>query len=157
MQEFITVTKELGSKRGPLLVQLPPSFQLNLELLDDFLSELKETVGGGRWRIVVEFRHTDWICDRAYKLLDDHGVALCITDLPRCPVTEPNNARFVYIRRSGPGGRYGGCYSNKHIADDGERISRWLEQGRDVYVYYNNDIEGHAIDNAKQLIEFLSA
>jgi uncharacterized protein YecE (DUF72 family) len=48
-----------------------------------------------------------------------------------------------------------GRYASRHIADDAERIRARLRAGRDVYVYYNNDLEGHAVDNARQLIQSL--
>lgn len=32
----------------------------------------------------------------------------------------------------------------------------WLEAGKDVYVYYNNDIEGYAVANARELAEAVS-
>jgi uncharacterized protein YecE (DUF72 family) len=73
--------------------------------------------------------------------------------MERCPLTEPGDADFVYVRRHGPGGRYRGCYSKQHINADARRIDAWLADGKDVYVYYNNDIDGHAVDNARQLIK----
>ncbi len=59
----------------------------------------------------------------------------------------------VYVRRHGPGGRYRGGYTSKHIAADAERIRGWLHAGKDVSVYYNNDVDGYAVDNARQLVE----
>ena len=46
-----------------------------------------------------------------------------------------------------------GCYAPTHIAADADRIRGWLRTGKDVFVYYNNDIEGYAVDNVRQLIE----
>ena len=75
--------------------------------------------------------------------------------MPRCPVTDPNDVSFAYVRRHGPGGRYRGLYAAEHISEDAARIRSWLEEGRNVYVYYNNDIGGYAVLNAAQLIESL--
>ena len=74
-------------------------------------------------------------------------------DLPRCPITEPNDAPFVYVRRHGPGGGYRRCYTPQHIAADAERIRAWLDAGKDVHVYHNNDIGGRAVDSAWHLVE----
>lgn len=150
---FLAVVNELAGKRGPLLVQLPPSLQCAPDLLADFLVQLKRTLARIRWRVTIEFRHSSWLCPEAIKLLDEHGVALCLADLPRCPITEPGEAGFVYLRRHGPGGSYGGCYTARQIGADARRIAGWLKAGRDVYVYYNNDIDGYAVDNARQLRE----
>ncbi len=43
------------------------------------------------------------------------------------------------------------------VAADASRVRRWLQDGRNVFVYYNNDIGGHAIDNARQLIDQVSS
>jgi len=153
LSSFLEVVGELKPKRGPLLVQLPPSLRKNVRRLDEFLATLKKATGRVRWKVAVEFRHPDWLCDEVYELLTRYRVALCLADLPRCPITEPNDAPFVYVRRHGPGGGYRGCYAPEHIAADAERIRGWLRGGKDVFVYYNNDIGGHAVDNARQLIE----
>lgn len=157
LRDFFAVAGELGPKRGPLLVQLPPSLRKDVSRLDEFLVVLKKTAGRTRWMVAVEFRNRDWLCDEVYELLTRHRVALCLADLPRCPITEPNDAPFVYLRRHGPGGGYRGCYSSRHIAADAARIRGWLGQGRDVFVYYNNDIDSHAVDNARQLMAAVSS
>lgn len=153
LRDFLEVVGPLGSKRGPLLVQLPPSLKKDVGRLDAFLDDLKSAAGRARWKIAVEFRNPDWLCKEVSDLLDRHRAALCLADLPRCRITEPNDASFVYVRRHGPGGGYRGRYSPRHIAADADHIRDWLRAGKSVFVYYNNDIDGHAVDNAQQLIE----
>lgn len=153
VRRVIEAVSALSTKRGPLLVQLPPSMRCDPILLDRFLAVLHQTAADVSWRIAVEFRNTGWLCRAVHDVLDRHGAALCLADMPRCPVTEPNAAPFVYVRRHGPGGRYRGRYAEEHVAADAARVRQWLNQGRDVYVYFNNDIEGHAVDNARQLID----
>lgn len=152
---FFGVVNELGTKRAPLLVQLPPSLRRDAALLEAFLADLRQAARPARWKVAVEFRNSDWLCEPVYELLDRHRAAVALADMPRCPITEPNEARFVYVRRHGPGGRYRGCYTRQHLSRDADRICQWLDQGRNVYVYFNNDIEGHAIDNARTLSELV--
>ena len=147
----------LKSHRGPLLVQLPPSFRRDDDRLTAFLDELKAVLGRQRWRVAIEFRSRDWICDEVYDLLARRRVAVVLADWPRCDVRTPNDAPFVYVRRHGPGGRYRGCYSEAHLSRDAEAIRGWLREGRDVFVYFNNDVEGYAVDNARRLAELLDA
>lgn len=142
-------------RRGPLLLQLPPSLGIDVGRLDAFLDAFHAATGTQRWLLAVEFRHPSWLKPEVYALLDRHKVALALADMERCPITEPNGADFVYVRRHGPTGRYAGCYAPEHIAADAQRIDRWLRTGRSVFVYYNNDIGGHAVDNARQLMEAL--
>jgi len=155
LRDFVPLVEGFGRKRGPLLVQLPPSLHRDDERFDSFLNGLRSVLGGKEWRIAVEFRHTSWLADPVYELLDRHGAACVLADLARCPITEPNDVPFVYIRRHGPGGPYRGCYGDEHLAADAERIRGWLGVGKDVYAYFNNDVEGHAIDNARRLIELV--
>ena len=155
LRSFLDLFKPLARKRAPLLVQLPPSLRPDLDRLEPFLTELKRALGRSRWRVAVEFRNDAWRCDRVYRLLDDFGVALCLADMPRCPFTEPNDAAFVYIRRHGPAGGYRASYSDNQLAADADRIRNWLRAGRDVYIYFNNDIDGYAVDNATRLRELL--
>jgi uncharacterized protein YecE (DUF72 family) len=56
----------------------------------------------------------------------------------------------VYVRLHGPDPAhlYGGSYSDDDLAWWVERIGEWDAQGRDVYVYFNNDGEGNAVRNA---------
>ena len=124
-----------------------------MALLDEFLSQVRAAAGRRRWRLAVEFRHSSWECDQTRELLDRHKAALCLADMPRCPFTKPGRADFVYVRRHGPGGHYRGCYARRHIHADAHLIEEWLAGGRDVYVFYNNDIDGHAVDNARQLLD----
>ncbi|MHC4445173.1 MAG: DUF72 domain-containing protein [Planctomycetota bacterium] len=156
IKDFLAAASHLGPQRGPLLVQLAPTMHKDVGRLDAFLSELTNNMGRSPWRIAVEFRNTDWLCQLVYKLLDGHGAALCLADMSSCPITEANNVDFIYIRRHGPGGRYRGCYPADHIHADAEKLCQWLDAGKDVYVYYNNDVEGYAIDNARQLNEIIS-
>jgi len=64
---------------------------------------------------------------------------------------------FVYVRRHGPQGAYRGCYSAEQIAADAACVRGWVAAGKDVYVYYNNDVDGHAVDNARQLAAAVGA
>lgn len=155
LRKFLEVAEGLGPRRGPLLIQLPPTLRRDPQRLDAFLDDLHHAAGRARWHIAVEFRHPSWIEDEVIEVLNRRHAALCLSDMPRCPVTEPNEAAMVYVRRHGPTGRYQGRYAPAHITADARRIRGWLKSGRDVYVYYNNDIGGHAVDNARQLAEAL--
>ena len=154
MGDFWRSVSRLGAKLGPILVQLPPGLALDLGVLDGALSALREATGGIP-RIAVEFRNEAWLTSETRSLLDRHGAALCIQDHGLCTNTEPNDGPFVYVRRHGPTGSYAGCYPDEHLQQDARRIGYWLAEGRDVYAYFNNDIEGHAVRNALRLLELV--
>jgi uncharacterized protein YecE (DUF72 family) len=139
-------------RRAPLLIQLPPNQGLDTARLETYIAELRQ-LSGGSWQIAVEFRHDDWLTVAVYRLLDRLAVALCIHDMAgRGATGQPNDAPFVYVRRHGSSDQhYAGSYSTERIRQDAACIRQWNLEGRDVYVYYNNDIGGHAFRNAVDL------
>jgi uncharacterized protein YecE (DUF72 family) len=42
-------------------------------------------------------------------------------------------------------------YTVAEMDEEAEQIRRYLREGRDIYVYFNNDAEGHAVENARAL------
>jgi uncharacterized protein YecE (DUF72 family) len=158
LRRFFDVFEPLDEKRrAPLLVQLPPNLGRNTERLKAFFDDLR-AAAPSTWKYAVEFRNNSWLTEEVYSLLDDEGAALCVHDMRDAGATDtPNAAPFVYIRRHGSGeGKYAGSYSNEQIRADASRISSWHADGKDVFVYYNNDIGGHALENARQLKQKLT-
>ena len=63
-------------------------------------------------------------------------------------------ADFTYVRFHGPDARrhaYAGAYAGRRLWRPARRLRRWLDEGTDVYAYFNNDIGGHAVADAKWL------
>ena len=85
------------------------------------------------------------------------GVALCLADWPELPVTGVVTVDFVYLRRHGTGVRYGGSYPTAMLKADARQIRGWLRQGRDVYVYFNNDEAAFAVQDARRLSELVNS
>jgi uncharacterized protein YecE (DUF72 family) len=60
------------------------------------------------------------------------------------------------MRRHGPdGGKYRGGYSRAALRRDARRVGKWMEQGKSVYVFFNNDVGGHAFRDAQTLQSML--
>jgi uncharacterized protein YecE (DUF72 family) len=57
-------------------------------------------------------------------------------------------ANFVYVRLHGPGNKYQGSYSIDHLKKWAELLLQWRDEGKDVYVYFDNDQEAFAALNA---------
>ena len=110
---------------------------------------------GQRRRSTVEVRDATWLVRSVYDRFRKHNVALCFADWRDTHVTEPVTADFVYVRRHyGPG--KGGNYPKKWLDRDITQILAWLKIGLDVYIYFNNDLGGHAIRNAKYVRAILA-
>jgi len=151
---FLARAKGLGRTRGPILFQLPERFHLSLERLDGFLSAL------ARRKIrdaVLEVRHVSWLIEPVFERLANANVALCLHDWKLQPVTGPVTAGFVYVRRHGTRRGYGGSYTEGMLRQDAARVGAWAAEGKDVFVYYNNDGRAAAVRNARRLTELVSA
>jgi len=140
--------ERLGAALGPTLVQLPPRWKRNAERLDEFLSVAPATM---RW--AVELREQSWVHDDVFEVLRAHGAALCIHDLlPDHPWELTTD--WTYTRFHGPNAlerKYWGRYGARRLAPVADRLVAWLDQGMDVYAYFNNDHEGHAVKDATWL------
>jgi uncharacterized protein YecE (DUF72 family) len=140
---FLKVASRLEQFLGPILVQLPPHWNINAARLDEFLAAAPR-----QFQWTVEFRNATWLCAEIYKVLERHGAALCIHDMipghPRI-VT----ASFTYLRYHGQ--RYSGSYSPRQLAAESRWIRLQLAQGTNVFAYFNNDAQGFALKNAMEL------
>jgi uncharacterized protein YecE (DUF72 family) len=113
---------------GPVLFQLPPAMKCDEALLGDFLATLPRDL-----RYAFEFRHTSWLQDPVYRLLEKHGVALCLAESEKLVIPEVVTANFAYSRLRMP----------EYTADDRKeiaaRVEQLLGQGRDVYVFFKHE------------------
>ena len=158
LRRMLRRASHLGPTLGPVLFQLPEVFRANLERLDDFLLALDRQRDVSNLRAVLEVRHASWLEDAVITRLTSANVALCFHDWRTQPVSAPVTADFVYVRRHGTSPRkYHGAYTVGMLRKDARDIRAWQRQGLDVYVYFNNDFEGHAWRNALTLKKLLRA
>ncbi len=142
------VTAGLGEKLGVILFQMPPGLAFDEKLLRDFCESLDPQI-----RHSLEIRHPSWISDQAFGLLSDFNIALCMADTAgRYPYCEEITADFIYIRLHGSKKLYASKYSEGELNTWAEKIDSW---NRDTFIYFDNDFEGHAVNNAKRLKEIL--
>jgi len=93
MEWFLKGATALGEKLGTLLVQLPPYFKENRDVLEHFLGEYSE-----RAPLALEFRHPSWFSDQTLQLLETHSAALVVTSSDEGPGVRAVTAPFLYIR-----------------------------------------------------------
>lgn len=84
----------LGSKRGPVLFQLPPFLKLDLPKLEAFLALLP----AGHCA-AFEFRNESWFSDPVYEALRKVGAALCLSEREdNAPPPLVETAPWGYVR-----------------------------------------------------------
>lgn len=154
---FMDVVNHAGDKKGCILVQFPPSLTIAARgPLMYLLAILEETNKNQQWKIAVEFRHRSWYNDEIYDLLSEIGAGLVLQDMPKSTTPQIITAEdFVYLRFHGPGGSYRGSYSDELLNEYSYYIREWQEEGKDVYVYFNNTA-GDAWNNLITLQRYLN-
>ena len=140
----------LGEKLGPILFQLQANFHADLERLEHFIGMLPTGV-----RFTLEFRHDSWLVPAVFELLRSRRIALCIPDHPKMPRSLESTSDFTYIRMHLPPSGLG--YGRRALQPWADRVIEWQRAGLDVFVYFNNDMEGHAIKDAQTLISLVEA
>lgn len=145
---FLERASRLGDFLGPILVQLPPRWNADPKRLADFLNAAPIEV---RW--ALEFRDKSWLREEIYQILREHKAALCLHDLIEDHPMQIT-ADWIYLRFHGAGEKYGGCYSPQRLSAEARKIRAWLEEGYDVFAYFNNDAHGYAPQNAADLRRF---
>lgn len=146
--------KSLDKKLSVVLWQFPPKFRADMERLKIFLKHLSKYKY--TWH-AFEFRNESWFCQEVFQALKDANMSLCLADWPRFEVDVPDTASFVYLRRHGADGElYSGRYSEAQLRKDAQRIKKWQSQGKEIYIYFNNDAHGWAVEDALTLSRMLN-
>lgn len=139
----------LGDKLAAVLWQVPPHWPCNLQRLSDFIATLTSL-----WpepRHVFEFRHPSWFTDEVAGSLTSQRIALCLSDAADWPLWDQVTTDLVYVRLHGHRLTYSSAYNDEELGYWATRCNEWLEEGRDVHVYFNNDAEGAAPYDAMRL------
>jgi uncharacterized protein YecE (DUF72 family) len=148
LARFFEPVSRLGEKLAVVLWQLPPGWKADPERLDRFLSALPRGV-----RHAFEFRDESWYADEVCAALDRHGAAFCEHDLVARPPPRLTGG-FRYVRFHGTTGAYAGRYGPRALRPWADDLSRSARRG-DAFVYFNNDVDGHAVEDARALLALL--
>jgi len=174
---FASGLLRLGNTLGPILWQLPPQLPFDPDRTRAFFEAVpRDLRAAERWarrhdarttgraslraaggaagpiRHVVEIRHPSWLTDQALAMLRELDVALVAADTAgKYPLSYERTAGFAYVRLHGSATLYASRYSDAEIAAWARRIGAWTKAGSDVYVYFDNDAEGHAPHDAVRL------
>jgi len=152
---FLSETDGLAEKRGPILVQLPPSLAFDASVVTRFLDEVRTVYSGP---MACEPRHATWFAAAVSSLLNQYDVSRVAADPP--PVPHPGvpagAASLAYFRLHGSPRMYWSRYDANAIAALARTI-RSLSTAGDVWCVFDNTASGSAIENAWELRECLRA
>ena len=153
--QFLDETHGLGRKRGPLLVQLPPSLGFDARVAGRFFEVLRAHYDG---LVVCEPRHETWFSARADALLGRFEIARVAADPP--PAAGADSPAgwtgIAYYRLHGSPRIYWSKYDSSYIDALAGRI-RAAPRSADVWCVFDNTASGAAFENAWELQQALRA
>jgi len=151
---FYKRAEALKEKLGPFLIQLPARWNVNLERIESFVQNLKDI--SPEEIFAFEFRNESWFQKPIIEFFKKQdNITLCLTDSSEWPSVKEITGDFVFIRFHGPGKVYESKYSNEELKQWADKINSYLNQGLDVYCYFNNDFCAYAIEDAKELSKLI--
>jgi uncharacterized protein YecE (DUF72 family) len=126
---------------GPVLFQLPPAMRCDIDLLQAFVDVLPEDL-----RYAFEFRHTSWLVDDVYRLLQRRNISLCVAESEKLEVPEVITADFVYYRLRKPE------YTAEDVEGIAVRAQGLLEQGKDLFLMFKHEETPDGALNAEEVL-----
>lgn len=164
LERFIRHAKPVSAKLGVILVQLPPWLRYRQALLNHFLDDL-HVVSARNYpvRFALEPRHVSWMSGESAlevtEILRRDDIALVFAHSKKIPSYPPQEkfltASYVYVRFHGPSEFAASRYGPSRLRPWAARIAGWMKRGLDVFVYFNNDVHGHAVHDARTLVGLL--
>ena len=150
---FVDHARGLGRRLGPILLQLPPTLEVDAGRLDAALAAFPPGM-----RLAVEFRHDSWYRDDVRAILERHGAALCLADRHEKLLTPVwRTAEWGYVRFHGGRQRPASCYHSEYLEKSADLVCSTWPPGQDVFVYFNNDHAGCAIRDVARFGAMLDA
>ena len=150
LDRFLGEIEGLGTRLGPVLVQLPPSLAFDAALASSFFIELRTRFEG---EVVFEPRHESWFTDSAEAMLVQHRVARVAADPARVPAAaEPGGYdRVVYIRLHGSPRMYYSAYSPESLESVARVVEQRASSGISTWCIFDNTTLGAATTDALTL------
>lgn len=146
---FLETISKFKEKLGVIFFQLPPGFKRDDERLKNFLKELPRT-----FRFAFEFRNPGWFAPEVFALLEKQKIATVVVSAPGVPFWPVKTSDFAYFRLHGASKWYNYKYTEPELKELAGKIKEFSQTG-DVLVYFDNDTNAWAVEDAKRLREIL--
>jgi len=154
LERFFGIFEPMKKRMGPVLIQLPPILKFNYDTADYFFSLLKKQYRG--YQFVVEIRHTTWLEEDSLTLMTKYDIGFVISQSHNeFPYLEAITAKNIYVRFHGPKELYASPYTDEMLNDFAKKFRRWIKEGHTIWAYFNNDVYGYAIEDAKRLMKMV--
>lgn len=149
LQRFFQIFEPFKTHLGPILIQLPAAVRFDEEVVTHLYELLSQEYSD--YRFAMEVRHESWFSEESIRLMRRHKITLVIAQSDRYPYYEELTAKDVFIRFHGPRQLYSSSYPEQMIRDYAEKLVEWKNKGHNIWAFFNNDVNGHALRNAAML------
>ena len=151
---FLDAVAALGSRLGPLLMQLPPGLAYDPPVAERFLRRLRGRHAGP---VVCEPRHAGWFSPGAEALLTGMDIARAAADPAPVPAAAiPGGAMgLAYVRLHGTPRMYHSSYAPPRLAGLARRLRGIASP--EVWCVFDNTAAGAATANALDLVGLMRA
>jgi uncharacterized protein YecE (DUF72 family) len=151
--EFLDQTQGLAEKRGPILMQLPPSLEFDGSVVARFFELARELYRG---TVVCEPRHATWFTPAVDSLLKTYGVARVAADPATVSLAaSPGGCSGIaYFRLHGSPRKYWSRYGDAYLTTLATAMCQ-LMSADEVWCVFDNTASGAAAANALELSEKL--
>lgn len=154
LERFFEVFAPMRRQMGPVLVQLPPMLPFHYDTAAHFYGLLRRRYAG--YAFVMEVRHKSWFSDDSLTLMAGSDIGLVIAQSGNeFPYSEMVTATTVYVRFHGPGALYTSSYNDALLERFAGKFNDWMQDGHEIWVYFNNDIHGYAVEDAQRLMQIM--
>jgi uncharacterized protein YecE (DUF72 family) len=155
IEQFSVEFAGLGEKRGPVLVQLPPSLHFDESVAKDFFISMRSHV---QTAIVCEPRHATWFSPNAAGLLREHGVGRVAADpsIMLAAAVPDGCPQYAYFRWHGSPRMYYSEYDDDALSELKSQVISAAHSAKAVWCIFDNTAAGAAIGNAVTLTNMLN-
>jgi len=151
VQVFCQSAALLEDRLEMVLLQVAPGVPYDLERLRIALLAFDHPD-----KVAVEFRNPRWFTGEVEGLLRAFGATFCNPDSPRQKLTDILTSNRAYLRLHGREYWYSYDYSHDELVEIAGLARELAHRGANrVYIFFNNDFEGHAPANALDLLDIL--
>ena len=154
LQRFFGIFEPMQKQMGPVLIQLPKIVPFNYDIAKHFYQLLKKEYSC--YEFAIEVRHESWMTETSYALMSKYNISFVISHSGNhFPYAEVITSKTIYVRFHGPGTLYNTKYHHSTLKKYAALFKRWLKEGYELWVFFNNDWFCYGIENALMLRRYL--
>ena len=145
----------LGPKLGPVLWQFAPFKKFERDDIAGFIDLLPQEIDGIRVRHAIEPRHKSFDDEKFFELCTARNIAIVLEDSDDYPAIDADTADFAYARLQRMSEELPTGYEDAALDGFAEKARKWIEGGRDAYIFMINGAKVRAPAAALALQERL--